>query len=383
MSSIDVVIAGAGPAGSLAALLLARRGARVTIVERTRFPRPKLCGDTLNPGAVGLLARHVPLDGLVSGSLAIRGMRLTGPGSVEVRGDYGPGVHGLSVTRQVFDGWLLERALESGARLVEATAVLGPRLDGRGAVAGVVTRGSSGTPAEFAAPMTIGADGRRSRLAAGRLSWYAASPRRWAIGAYYDAVSGLGDVGEMHIRTGHYLGVAPVPGGRANACLVRPLARGERWADPGALLDRMVSTDPLLGPRFRTARRVSRPSMLGPMAVETPVPGCPGLLLAGDAAGFVDPMTGDGIRLALSGAELAATVAADVLEGRTSPAQAAARLATLRRRALDGKRRFNRALRRLVAFPAGVRGAALTARVCPAVFAALIRHAGDCAVRLE
>jgi flavin-dependent dehydrogenase len=241
-------------------------------------------------------------------------------------------------------------------------------------------RGSSGARRELAAPMTIGADGRRSRLATGRLSWYATSPRRWAIGAYYDTVSGLGDVGEMHIRTGHYLGVAPVPGGQANACLVRPLRRGERWADPGALLDRTVAADPLLGPRFRTARRVSRPAVLGPMAVEAPVPGCRGLLLAGDAAGFVDPMTGDGIRLALSGAELAATVTADVLEGRTSPAEAAARLAALRRRALDGKRRFNRVLRRLVAFPAGVRCAALTARVYPAVFAALIRHAGDCAV---
>jgi flavin-dependent dehydrogenase len=379
----DVVIAGAGPAGSLAALLLARRGARVTIVDRARFPRPKLCGDTLNPGAVALVGRHVPLAGLEARSLPISGMRLTGPGLVEVRGHYGRGLHGLSVTRDVFDGWLLDRALAAGARLLEGTSVVGPRLDVRGAVGGVVTREASGLRSEHPARITIGADGRRSRLAAGRLSRYARSPRRWAIGAYYADVAGLDRLGEMHIRLGHYLGVAPVPGGLANACLVRPLDREEQWSEPGAMLDRYVAADALLGPRFRQARRVTVARLLGPMAVETPVPGCPGLLLAGDAAGFIDPMTGDGIRLALGGAELAAAVAADVLDGRIRADAAATRLAALSRRRLGGKRRFNRVLRRVVGSPGVVRAAAAAARVWPSAFAGLIRHAGDCALRIE
>jgi flavin-dependent dehydrogenase len=374
----DVVIAGAGPAGSLAALLLARRGARVTIVDRARFPRSKLCGDTLNPGAVALLARHVPLDDLAAASLAIDGMRLTGPRQTEVRGAYGAGVHGLSVTRQVFDGWLLERAVAAGARLLEDTTVIGPTVDRRGIVVGVLIRRASGLATEHQAHVTIGADGRRSRLAMGRLSRLAPSPRRWAIGGYYDSVDGLDRMGEMHIRAGHYVGVAPVPGGLANACLVRPLARGEPWPDPGAVLDRYVTTDPLLGPRFRSARRVTPARVLGPMAVETPVPGCAGLLLAGDAAGFIDPMTGDGIRLALSGAELAAAVTADVLDGRTSLDRAALCLAAGTRRSLGGKRRFNRILRRVVASPRLVGGATVAARIWPSAFAALIRHAGDC-----
>src|SRR6478735_5753624 len=97
----DVVIAGAGPAGAFAAAILARAGWRVRLFDRARFPRPKLCGDTLNPGAVAILRRHFDLSPLVSMSDAIRGMLLTGPGGVQVRGEYGEGIAGRAVTRQV------------------------------------------------------------------------------------------------------------------------------------------------------------------------------------------------------------------------------------------------------------------------------------------
>ena len=103
----DVVIAGAGPAGAFAALLLARSGARVTLIERSRFPRPKLCGDTLNPGAVAALARALDLGPLAARARPIDGMLLTGPGPVLGRGEYGAGIRGLGVTRVVFDGWLV------------------------------------------------------------------------------------------------------------------------------------------------------------------------------------------------------------------------------------------------------------------------------------
>jgi flavin-dependent dehydrogenase len=375
----DVVIAGAGPAGALAALLLARRGARVTLVDRSRFPRPKLCGDTLNPGAVALLARHVAIDDLAARSLRLHGMRLTGPGGAAVRGSYGDGRYGLAVTRDVFDAWLLGRALAAGARLVDDTVVLGPVVDARGRVSGVTTRSRSGIAGARRARVTIGADGRRSRLASAlRLSHLAARPRRWAIGARFSGVADLEPVGEMHIRTGHYVGVAPLPDGLANACLVIPFSRGAFGRDPGALLDARIASDPLLAERFCGARRITAPHVLGPMAVETPVPGCAGLLLAGDAAGFVDPMTGDGIRLALAGAELAAAVAADTIDGHVGLEEAPRHLAALARRRLAGKRRFNRVVRRIVASPAAIRAGTLVARRHPALFAALIRHAGDC-----
>jgi flavin-dependent dehydrogenase len=118
--------------------------------------------------------------------------------------------------------------------------------------------------------------------------------------------------------------------------------------------------------------------VLGPMAVESRAAGEPGLLLAGDAAGFIDPMTGDGLHFALRGAELAAAVALDVLSGRTPIDRAHLVLARQRATAFRAKWRFNRALRALVSSPRGVSGAAAAAAVAPSLFERIIRFAGDC-----
>ena len=76
--------------------------------------------------------------------------------------------------------------------------------------------------------MVIAADGRRSTLAFARgLAHQPARPRRWAIGGYFSGVAGCSTVGEMHVRQGHYIGVAPVPGGLTNVCVVVPHAAGE------------------------------------------------------------------------------------------------------------------------------------------------------------
>jgi flavin-dependent dehydrogenase len=284
------------------------------------------------------------------------------------------------MTRERFDAWLLAQAVDAGASLEEGALVDAPLVESNGVVSGVRISTSRGVYARRAV-ITIGADGRRSRLAwTSGLSVHPTSPRRWAIGAYYAGVEALTDVGEMHVRRGHYIGVAPLPGGLGNACLVLP--RGvdpHQWRTPGDLLETFLRGDPQLGPRFRTARRASPVGVLGPMAVDSLAAGRPGLLLAGDAAGFIDPMTGDGIRLAFAGAELAADIAADVLSGRIAPGAAHAVLLARRRATLGLKWRFNRTLRGLVASPAAVAGAAVAARVCPPMFGALIRYAGDCA----
>jgi flavin-dependent dehydrogenase len=115
------------------------------------------------------------------------------------------------------------------------------------------------------------------------------------------------------------------------------------------------------------------------MAVDAAAAGEPGLLLAGDAAGFIDPMTGDGLRFALAGAKLAALTAIDVLTGETPLDRAHHELAAKRQALFAAKWRFNRALRSLVTVPAGVRGAAAAARVVPSLFRGIIRYAGDCA----
>src|SRR5205085_9422936 len=107
--------------------------------------------------------------------------------------------------------------------------------------------------------------GRRSVLATSiGLTWQPRVPRRWAIGAYFGGAAGLGAVGEMHVRRGRYIGVAPVPGGLANVCLVVP--HPKRLHDPAALLRRAIEGDPVLRARFAGAELTGRPSVLGPLA---------------------------------------------------------------------------------------------------------------------
>src|SRR5204863_5227887 len=117
-------------------------------------------------------------------------------------------------------------------------------------------------------------------------------------------------VGEMHIRRGRYIGVASIGNGVTNVCLVKPSSGGDcEFRDPAALLFREIANEPLLRDRFGSGRIVRPPTMLGPLAVDVDNAGIEGLLLAGDAAGFVDPMTGDGLRFAVAGGELAAASA--------------------------------------------------------------------------
>jgi flavin-dependent dehydrogenase len=375
----DVVIAGAGPAGALAATILAKAGLRVTIFDRARFPRHKLCGDTLNPGTLAVLGRHVDMTSLIARSDPIEGMLLTGPGRVRVRGQYGGGVTGRSITRAELDQWLIARALDAGAQLREEVVIRDVAVrDER--VAGVVSSGRDGRALSHPARMVIAADGRRSPIAFGRgLARQPRRPRRWAIGAYFSDVSATTSLGEMHVRRNHYIGVAPVPGGLTNACLVVPHDSGDLpLAQPALALDRHLRADAELSERFASARAVGPAAMLGPMAVDTIAVGEPGLLLAGDAAGFIDPMTGDGLHFALRGAELAAAIVREVFDGSMPIDRAHLVLAERRRQAFRSKWRFNRALRSLVASPAGVTAAAASAVVWPSLFGRMIRFAGDC-----
>lgn len=374
----DVAIAGAGPAGAFAALVLARAGVRVRVFDRAAFPRHKLCGDTLNPGAVAVLQRHVDVSTLIESSDPIDGMVLTGPRGVKVRATYGAGVSGRAITREAFDHWLIGRAIAAGAQFEENVTVKDAAVTGD-RVAGLIVNGRAPC-VTHASRLVIAADGRRSALAINRhLAQQPASPRRWAIGAYFTDVAHRARLGEMHVRRGYYLGVAPLPNGLTNACLVVPHARGDApIAEAARLLRDHIDRDPDVRDRFRHARPIAPPTVLGPMAVDARAAGEPGLLLAGDAAGFIDPMTGDGMRFALAGAELAASVALDVIAGRTPPADAHVDLARKRHAAFASKWRFNRALRALVSSPRGVTAASVVATFTPALFEGIIRYAGDC-----
>jgi geranylgeranyl reductase family protein len=367
----DVLIVGAGPAGSLAALMLARAGVSVHLLDRARFPRPKLCGDTLNPGSLAILDRHELGAPVRARSIPVSGMTVTGPGRVTVSADYPAGVCGAAITRHVLDARLVEAAVSAGARFEPDVTVLEALTspDGR-RVIGVRT--AAGTRR---ASLVIAADGRGSRLGASLgLTRFARTPRRWAFGAYFEGVEGMTRRGEMHIRAAGYVGVAPLPDGITNVCVVRERTPQDRTFDSRTLIRDVTSADPMLRDRFGRASQVSEVAVLGPLAMEADASGIPGLLLAGDAAGFVDPMTGDGLRFALRGAELAVEAALDEL---STGLPAFRSLAAARAREFSAKWRINRALRSLVGSPRGVRIAAGVSRYWPAPVEYLVGVAGD------
>jgi flavin-dependent dehydrogenase len=379
---LDVLIAGAGPAGSIAALVLARAGARVLVVDRETFPRDKLCGDTLNPGGIRFLASLGVAGGPLSTAKQLGGMIVTGPHGRSVEGRYPNRQVGLALTRSVLDAWLLEQAVAAGARFESGFVARRPLVDdssGRPLVRGLALdrRGATGQSIRMPATLTIAADGRHSAIArALGLAAHPLKPRRWAFGVYATGIEALTDLGEMHVRAGHYLGIAPLPRGLSNVCVVtgpRPEGRS-----PIEIVRRVIAAEPDLQRRFARVTFVSDVRVLGPLAVNARAPGVEGLLLAGDASGFVDPMTGDGLSLAMRSAQLAAVEALRTLESGDFSG-AVLRLSAARHQAFGSKLRFNRLVRRLVDSPAAMELAGIGATIAPGLVERAVRYAGDAA----
>jgi flavin-dependent dehydrogenase len=372
----EAIIVGAGPAGAIAAIVLARAGVRVAVLDRARFPRDKLCGDTVNPGALAILDR-LGLSDVAADGLPVAGMLVTGESGVRCEGLYGGDLVGRALSRRVLDAALVAAAAKAGVCIEEAAIVQGPLVED-GQVTGVLVASANGHARPIRAPVVIAADGASSRLArALRLSHHRARPRRWAVGAYFENVApgpSAHLVGEMHLRRGRYIGIAPLPDGVTNACVVT----ADRLAlrDPAALLHETLRSDRQIAHRFAAARAITRPVCLGPLAVDNVASGVPGVFLAGDAAGFIDPMTGDGLRFALRGGELAAAAALAVLEHGARDAHHALRQS--RQRAFAAKWRFNRALRALAGSPLALTIAARSAELSPGWLKLAIRYAGDC-----
>jgi flavin-dependent dehydrogenase len=388
---LDCLIVGAGPAGAVAASVLARAGARVRLLDRETFPRDKLCGDTVNPGTLARL-RSLGIDSRVEhGGLRVVGMRVTGVGGVVIEGLYPRGLAGRAMLRRDLDWMLVEHAVAAGCEFEPGVTVRTPLVDHTrdGPKVTGVRIGSDSSARGLRARVIIAADGRRSTLAFGMgLARHPHRPRRWAVGAYFEGVPSpsfphsdctpaAGVTGEMHIRPGRYIGIAPLPGQLTNVCLVKPSGPGDRkFRHPAATLTHELAADPMLCERFAGARMAAPPVVLGPLAVDVSRQQIDGLLLAGDAAGFLDPMTGDGLRFAIQGGELAAAAALDVLQRGWNGAHA--RLADARAQAFAAKYRFNRTLRGLVGSPRALQTATLAARLMPSALRAIIARAGDC-----
>src|SRR5215472_11571781 len=172
--SADVVVVGAGPAGASTAFHLAQAGLDVLLLEKSHFPRDKVCGDGLTPRAVKqLVGMGIPLD-VEDGWFPNKGLRIIG-GGVRLELDWPdlasyPGF-GLMRNRRGFDETLARAAGKAGARLLEGVNVTGPVLDERtGRITGVTARAAAagedgdGAPRTYRARLVVAADGNSSRL---------------------------------------------------------------------------------------------------------------------------------------------------------------------------------------------------------------------------
>jgi len=368
----QVIVVGAGPAGSSTAWHLARRGIDVLVVDRSRFPRDKPCAEYLSPEASRLLDTMGALGACESaGAAQLSGMMVRAPNGALLRGDFaaahgfrGFRDRGLALRRALLDAILLERARQEGASVIEEERVTGLVRDARGAVAGVEVLDARGRAAERRADMVVGADGLRS-VVARRLGLARARrrPNRIAMIAHYRGVAGMGSYGEMHVERDGYAGFADVGGGVTNVAVVAPAARVKRAAvAPAAFFDAWLAAHPHLGARLTGAERVDAVRATGPFAHHARRAWARGAALVGDAADFYDPFTGEGIYAALRGGELLAPHIASALEAR-SPHDADAALAAYdadRKRTFAGKWRVERLVSLAVSVPALMNRAAAT-----------------------
>ncbi|MFY1697299.1 MULTISPECIES: geranylgeranyl reductase family protein [unclassified Solwaraspora] len=326
----DVIVVGAGPGGSATAYHLARHGVRVLLLEKTSFPREKVCGDGLTPRAVKQLIKLGVDTSPEAGWLHNRGLRVIG-GGIRLELDW-PDLasfpnYGLVRTRLDFDDLLAKRAVEAGALLHTGTNVVAPVLDDTGRAVGVTAEvGPDKQPTTFRAPLIVAADGVSGRfpLAMGlakredrplgvAVRRYYRSPRHsddylesWlelrsreggdTLLPGYGWIFGMGD-GRVNVGLGVLNSSSAF--GKTNYRRMLTDWLGSTPADWG-LADEANADGPILGAAL-------------PMGFNRVPHYTRGVLLVGDSGGMVNPFNGEGIAYAMESGELAAEVAVQAL----------------------------------------------------------------------
>ena len=321
--TFDICIVGAGPAGTTAACLLARQGYSVALVDRARFPRDKTCGDGITPRGARILKRIGALDRVAAEGFACRGVDIRGHGidgnAVEFTLRFEPDRSDdpgdlIVLPRFTLDALLLEHALGAGPTLFDASKVVG--VEAHESYARVVTD----TDLRVDAGMVVLATGAESQLlrACGLLDRKPALEH--AARAYFENVEGLSDRVVLFfdgVDLPGYGWIFPTSPTSANiGCGVfahggadgtrkpRPMPQSQR-------LEQLLATHPLLTRMLANATR-SGPTRAYPLRTDfrPEFSGCGRILVVGEAAGLVNPITGEGIDYALESAEFAAAAIA-------------------------------------------------------------------------
>ncbi len=331
----DVIVVGAGPAGSTTAFHLASTGADVLLLEKAAFPRDKVCGDGLTPRAVKqLVGLGIDLD--APGWTRNNGLRIVGAGHrLELPwpelASFPP--YGMVRTRMDFDEILARHAEKAGARLMERTAVTGPVLDERtGQVVGVTAKPVDdqgrklGDETTYSAPVVIACDGVSSRLATSLgLERRENRPMGVAVRAYYETPrhddewmeSWLelwdGTPGQSNLLPG-YGWIFGVGDGTANVGLgILNTSKAFQTVDYKDVLRRWLAHTPEEW-GFREENRVGRiASAALPMGFNRKPHYTRGMLLVGDSGGMVNPFNGEGIDYAMESGHLAAETVVQAL----------------------------------------------------------------------
>lgn len=331
MQTYDLIIVGGGPAGAAAALYAQRSGLAALLLDKQCFPRDKICGDALSGKAVailhelGLFEEVCNLPGAAIARIVFGSPDATAA-SIDLRrydlrdaltGRVLP-MEGFVIRRAVFDDFLFAKARAAAVHSLEGFAV-GALLREGGQVCGVRGRTADGTRLDFRAPLVLGCDGFNS-VVARQSGLYRHESRHWmvALRQYFEGVAGLSDQIELHfideVRPG-YFWIFPLEGRRANVGIgMDHRAIKERGIDLKEVLAAAV-TSQTFGARFRDARPLEAPVgwNLPVGSRRRPAYGN-GFLLLGDAAGLIDPFTGEGIGNALYSARFAVETAVQARE---------------------------------------------------------------------
>jgi flavin-dependent dehydrogenase len=328
----EIVVVGGGPAGSALAIRLARAGRDVLVVDSAEFPRDKPCGDCVNPGAVAELERLGLADRLRAtlAPVPLRGWRVEAPDGTAFSAGFGlrngGEWRGWAIRRREFDAALMGEARRAGAKIGFGLRVFDVLREG-GRVVGVTAREGTAIR-EIRGRFVVGADGLRSvirqRLGLGRR---APRLRKIAlVGHQRGLVSdGTATFGELRLRGGRCCGYAPLPGG-ANVTIVIPeqdagaISGGSR-----AFFWNALSSFPEVKARVQGSGLEERIMVTGPFDYPVRRPWAPGALLVGDASGYYDPFTGQGIRQALRTGSLAAETLLSIVAGAVDERRAFAR----------------------------------------------------------